>query len=36
MTKEQFEQRIKELLLKDKRFIGAKIKIKYKDKSSKQ
>lgn len=30
MTKEQLEQKIKELLSKDKSFIGAKVKINYK------
>jgi len=34
MTKEQLEQKIKEILSKDKRFIDAKVKIKYKDKIS--
>lgn len=32
MTKEQLEQKIKELLSKDKRFVGAKVKVNYKDK----
>lgn len=32
MTKEQIEQKIKDLLAKDKRFSGVKVEIKYKDK----
>jgi len=32
MTKEQIEKKIKEILSKDKKFIGATVKIKYKDK----
>ncbi len=32
MTKQQVEQKIKEILEKDKRFIGATIEIKFKDK----
>jgi hypothetical protein len=32
MTKQQVEQKIKEILKKDKRFIGATIEIKFKDK----
>lgn len=33
MTKEQLEQKIKEILEKDKKFIGATVKITYKDKN---
>ena len=33
MTKEQIEQKIKEILSKDKRYAGATVKIKYKNKS---
>lgn len=33
MTKEQLEQKIKEILAKDKSFTGAKVKITYKDKN---
>ena len=33
MTKQQVEQKIKEILEKDKRFIGATIEIKFKDKN---
>jgi len=32
MTKEQLEQKIKEILSEDKRFNGAKIEVVYKDK----
>jgi len=32
MTKEQIEKKIKEILAKDKRFIGATVKVKFKDK----
>lgn len=32
MTKQEVEEKIKEILLKDKKFIGATIKIKFKDK----
>ena len=35
MTKQQVEQKIKEILMKDKRFIGATIEIKFKDKKKK-
>ncbi|MFA6788186.1 MAG: hypothetical protein WC149_04335 [Arcobacteraceae bacterium] len=35
MTKEQIEQKIKDLLSKDKRFAGATVKINYKDKQNK-
>ncbi|ABV68321.1 hypothetical protein Abu_2107 [Aliarcobacter butzleri RM4018] len=35
MTKQQVEQKIKELLEKDKRFIGATIEIKFKDRKKK-
>jgi len=36
MTKEQLEQKIKEILAKDKRFTGAKIQVAYKNKDKKQ
>ena len=32
MTKEEIEKKIKEILAKDKRFIGATVKVKFKDK----
>ena len=32
MTKQEVEEKIKEILLKDKQFLGATIKIKFKDK----
>jgi len=35
MTKQQIEQKIKEILSKDKNFSGANIEIKFKDKKSK-
>ena len=35
MTKQEVEQKIKEILIKDKRFIGATIEIKFKDKNKK-
>jgi hypothetical protein len=35
MTKEQIEKKIKEILAKDKRFIGASIKINYTNKIKK-
>lgn len=35
MTKQQVEQKIKEILMKDKRFIGVTIEIKFKDKKKK-
>lgn len=35
MTKQEVEQKIKEILSKDKKFDGAKISVKFKDKSKK-
>lgn len=34
MTKEQLEAKIKEILAKDKNFIGAKVKVFYKNKKA--
>ena len=36
MTKEEVEQKIKEILSKDKKFDGVKVSIKFKDKSNKK
>jgi len=36
MTKQEVEQKIKEILSKDKRFSGATVKIQYQDKKSKK
>lgn len=36
MTKQEVEQKIKEIFIKDKRFIDAKVLVKFKDKSKKR
>jgi hypothetical protein len=35
MTKQEVEQKIKEILMKDKKFMGATIEIKFKNKNKK-